>query len=947
MSILRAALTWTALILAPGGGLVLLAGDPPQKAKQPSTDKSKERPAAWLSLDLTPALSAPLLTDHILDDGVSVRASPGRVFVTLPFRYDSNAGPATVSRSAIRGAEGKRFYGLRLLEVSKGRAKLGISRDEPIYERVSLQPRESGRLLLSARNTMGPRRDEGGKTRQEPLKAASVSAAASGWLAMIVEAPEQAGILKLDLAGVGELEIDLDLIRRVREEPLPAAHNNPASPPVSAILKKVESPSSATACLAIGWLATTREKLGTDAPAAWVDQVDAAVIAAGGREQVDVRAAAWGYISSCKDLSEKTLRHITRQKPEVRRRWCWLVEDHLAGAAKPKAGIATQVLAAVLAGEDEASCEAALDVALAYADVIRCEQLHGLSAKAQSLVMARLDSGMDQTQAVRWLDVLLKDGKPSLAGEIAARAKRFSVQIGRPDHPMLLQWREEKNAARKRAIVTALAAADMTDVVYSELFAKLVEEATTSRSDPALREAAFSLLIRQAERRYGVSPFLTGEGTRRDADGAESRALRGCFPMRLTKKARDPLVEGLARAAQESPDPMRADATALLLVGGFVEKAEAVVRGVKPDSDRIALLKAMMVHSHAASTYGLAALLGGVLDKEHASSSGLILRYLDEEAERLGKSDRWRLAAAIKAGVRFDRLYELSSTLGPEESPLAERWLVELGHMSSQDRQRLAVPGGSDDRVARLERIDNRRAGLVDGRYGVLATVEVLVSEEQQRLAKSRAVGSEDDEETEEVEPPTAPSSYRWRAPRLVTVALPPLRIVSSDVDASYQVMWEDRRLGEGRIRRGHRPIQDPDAFCDRLAEARQSSPDSQGWGWRIEELLIQDDALRELLRRTLGPAVLPSGGLEEQAGEDMMSLEIGEYLRTGLRRAFTSAKGEADPNRWVPKELPIMLRYSSFGGFHGAGERSRLPAAISAGKWQLQNVAIVLEKID
>lgn len=947
----RVCLRATVLAVAIAGS-ALLAQDPPQPAKtEPSrAEPPKESLASWLWLDLTPGVSEALVTDSIRDQGVTVRTSAGRVFVTLPFRYDPNAGPTTISRSAIRGAAGKWFYGLRLLDVSKGLPKLSGGQGETVYERMSLKPRESGRLLVSARNSMGPRREDKGKLRQEALKGASVSAAASGWLAIIIEAQERVDILKLELAGCGELEVDLDLLRRVREEHAEAELRNPASPCVRSVLRKVEASSAATACLAIRWLSRTREAWGSDAPAAWLEQVDAMVVAAGGREEVDVRAAAWAYLASYDRLPETTQRHITRQKSKVLRRWSWLVEDHLAGAAEPRGEIATQVLAAVLACDDEPSCEAALDVVGAYAGDLQWELLRGLSAKSQKLVLARLDAGMGSTLGARWIDVLLKDGKPSLASEIASRARKFGVRIARPDHPLLLQWRRQKRTAQKRAMVTALAAADLTDVVYSAVFAELIGEATAKKADSSLRRAGFNLLIRQAERRYGADTILGRGQARAGGDGGWSARLQGSFPVRIAEKAREPLVEGLVQATREDPKRMRTDATALLLAAGFVDEAEAVVRAAETDEDRNALLQAIMEHDRSARTYGLLAMLGGLLDKEHASSSRMILQYLDETAEKLEPSDRWQLLAAVKAGVQFDRLYELSLSLEPSEALIAGQWLHELGHMSPQDRQRLAAAGSAGERLARLERIDTRRACLVDGRYGVLAIVEVLVSEEQQRL-EGMTMGGMEDEEAEGEDTPAestpAPPRYRWQAPRLVTVVLPPLQIKSSDSDPSYSVMWEGRQIGAGLIRSGSKPIRGPRDFRDCLVPAEEALLEPQGWGWMIEELPEHEGAFREQLGRAWGPTLLPVGSEETPLGGDMMVLSIGELLRAGLREALGKAEGKSDPNRWVPSDFSIVLNYGAFGSFHGVGARLRLPPARSAGKWHLQNVAIGVERID
>ncbi len=592
-----------------------------------------------------------------------------------------------------------------------------------------------------------------------------------------------------------------------------------------------------------------------------------------------------------------------------------------------------------------------MDVVDEYAGEIRWELLRGLSSRAQLLVLGRLDSGMENILAMRWIDVLLRDGKPSLAGQIARRARKFSVRIGRPDHPLLLRWRTQESDDQKRALATALAAADMTDVVYSAAFAELFEEATARRTDASLRRAAFELLLRQAERRFGLHGFpAETENGGRGVSGRRTAGLRGCFPLRLGKGASDPLVEGLVRAAREDIDPQRFDALALLLAAGFVDEAEAVIREAKTAEDRNAALKRLMEHGHAADTYGLMAMLGGLIDKEDASSSRLILRYLDETAEKLPPSESWQLLASLRAGVRLDQLCELSFALGPTESPIASRWLCELGHMSRQDRQRLAAPGNAEDRMERLQRIDSRRACLVDGRYGVLVIVEVLVSEEQQHL-EDRPIAGDDEGDSEEGadQRPAAKRCYRWQAPRRVTASLPSVLIASSDSDDSFKVMWGDRQIGEGVIVRDPRANRGPAELRPLLVSAGEALLGRGGWGWTVEGPLEQKETFRARLDQALGPALLCAAetGADTPPERRVMVLSVGQYLRSGLREAMGKIETKADPNKWVPQKLQLVLEYGAFGSYHGTGTRSPVPLARSAGKWHLHNVAMVLERID
>ncbi|HVP10036.1 MAG TPA: hypothetical protein VMV94_02495 [Phycisphaerae bacterium] len=903
----------------------------------PRTDQPSQRSQSPLRLDLTAALESPLVSDHIADDGTSVAALPGNVFLTLPIRYDRDAAPQTFSKAMIRGRDAKGFYGLRLLQVRGGRPRMEPPSPEPVYERIELKAADAAVHQILARNSAPPRRDDKDKSKQQHATPTTKTLPASGWMAIILEVPKNAQTVEFQWAGGDEEEVDLEFLKQA-QAPLPdAARLEPSAPAVAVNLEKLDSPSSAMAALAILRLERLRQKMGAEVPGAWHAKVDAAVVKAGARRDPGVQDAAWDYLASYDRLPAATLRHIGEQKPAALRRWVELTKARLEEEGRPSLTTATQVLCGALRSDDAAACETALDLLFEWDSDVDWSLVQELSEKAQTLVLARVESGEDQERTERLLTILMKNVRPETAGEIAARAGRSGIRISSPVHPLLAKWRTMKTAEEKAGLLTILGALDLGDVIYSRPFADLVKEATGPKANKSLREAAFQLLIRQANRSCR-RPAATSQPGKDEG----VRPLDGGFPVLLSDESYDPFVEGVCCAAARGSRQTRIAALGALLLAGYPEEAErALDVGTEGQSDRSAVLAALFEQEAAGRSYGMAALMGRLLCKKHAGDCPAVLRHLERMAAKLPPAEHWQMTAAAKTGIRFDGFYSLALSLGPADSQSAMRWLCEFGHMTPQDRQRLAAGGEAEDRFTRLNRIDQRRAFLVDGRYGAIVILEILDSE----LIGTDARDGKSGADSAAVQP------CRWRAPRHLTVVLPTLQIESGEQSNAYVVLWNTRWLGKGEIgesKEPGEPVRAPEAYRVNLVPPPESLLGTGGWGWTLGKPSGHDEPPPREYEQALGPAVLPVERTPYARDRGSMTLEIADYLRIGLKANPDFVPPAGDAIDFLPSTYEISLQYAAFGSFYGNGPQLAPPSnKPRPGQRHLMNVALILERIE
>jgi len=943
----------------------------------------------WIRLDLTPALDSPLMTRTIQDEGATVAAQQGMVFLTLPLRYDRTAGPKTLTKASFRGRDMRGFYGLRCLSVHKGRLDLwAYEESEPVYERLELKGDDGGksrkpkaesrkpktesrkskvegrkskgvRVNITGKNTLGPRRVDGKTTKRDrPKRRFPQTVRASGWAALVVEIPESATHLTFrwvdrgDGNGPGELDgvvetLDLTFLQSVRDRlsfrvekaPEEGRRGSVMPPDVSSILQRLTGKSSATAAVAIQRLQRLhREVKGLNlaevpgAMPAWMARVDAAVITAGARGEEDVRSAAWGYFAFQPSVSEETAAFLGRQGTRVQREWITLIQSNIskrdtakwsarpqpevisrprdepASRAEANISIATDLLGGILRSNSVSVCDSALEILLSLGRHVDWSLAKRTSETSQSLALSRLEAVTDEASARQLLSALLHDVRPAFAAKLATHARRLNVRISSPDDVLLTQWAAMDKPAEQAGLLKVLGAVSLGDLVYSQRLATIINNATADDAAGTVREAAFQMLVRQSRRRL------------------EPSGVGGGFPVLVKADARDPLVDGLARAARMGSRQTRIEALAALVLMGHAESAAvSLVDGARDGTERGALLKQLVAFdAGVAHSDGLLAMLGHLLHEKNMSSVEFILSHLSDTWASTPDSQQWRRVAAVKAGIDFGALTRLGAASAQPASGEVAHWLYVLGHLTAQDRQRFASSSSVDGHMRCLKRADFRRGYLVDGRYGALAVLETVVARQHP-------------EQAEDANP--RHRHYRWGVPRRVTVVLPELRLETTNEDDTYQVLYGTQVLGQG-LAKDSEKIRPPSSISPRLENPDEQLLGVNGWGW--------PDMIRsmKLNQAAVGPIVLPERHVSANPAPGTMTLDIGSCLLAAVReqRVF----GKENVEGLVPTPCRMTLRYAAFGSFYGVGQRRNPPGrSASAGQRHLLNVMVVLERID
>lgn len=950
--------------------------DPESLEIPPLAAEWRVRLDPWLRLDLTPALRWSLVSEAIQDEGLEVSPRKNMRFLTLSLIYDYSPKARTLTRNSFQGSDMQGFYGFRPIWLRGGAPYLDPRQEsEMVYERLETRRSQrpvvdqaapvaedaqepSGAFEIVGRNIFGPRKiDEAGETRSEPGER-SRALEATRWLAIIVEIPQSQRTFTLEWGDGVRDEIDLDFLDLVRQPLSALSHEAEGGrvaptmvpPAIGAILGRLSSPSTATACLALDRLARFFEELGGAAVPAWMATVDGAVLEAGTRQEEDIRTAAWSYFVQRPNLSEVTLAYFGRQPRYVQKQWIELIEREIEGripTSAPAYGAspttqqsraatliggteslskAALLLGAALRSHNETVCNAALDGLMHLGDRVDWGMAENASETAHILALSRLDRLADQAAAERLLRAIMKDIRPATAAGIAAHARRLQISMASPADPLLLQWAQttENDVEERLMLLRVLEAVDMGELVYSEPFADLLHAATDERGYASVREAAYTLVVRQAEMCWSkkAQARLSRSGTSRAPQAAEPAE----FPTLVSITAQDPLLFGLTGAAQSAPHPVRIDALANLLFQGYAEEAlNAVSENLRGGLGPETLLKDIVAaHPEVAYCDGLMALMGSMLRPDWAASGDYVLTYLRDAVATRVRPDYWRVFAAVKAGVDFEELNALAPLLSPVAKLTHESLLNELCHPTVQDRDRLLSQTDVAQRMAELRRIDLRRGYLVDGRYGVLAIIETTRSEGRPAIA-----GPKEGEM----------SHYRWRVPERLTIALSPVVLETDDTREGYRVLWGEQTLGEGRVKVTE-GVRSPSKNSRRLEPPPELLLGTSGWGWPNPE------KVNELLAPAEGPALLSVRRVPPRLSAGQMVLDGAPYLRAALRSQ--QVFGDEDVERLVPSPYMISLRYTAFGSYYGTGQRQALPRreTVVPGQRHLLNVMLVMERL-
>lgn len=866
--------------------------------------------AVWI--DLKPGLRTDLFVNTITDQGESVPARAGYVFLMVPVRYDVRSGRVVLSKLTLLGKARRGFYGVRPLRGLADSLRAQSSSKGPVYERLELKVKQGARPQLFLRNNSGPRHSVGQTLVQDRLRAAGKTMRASGEAVLFIEVRERAKKVTFVWEDGGRETIDLGFLRQVLQAARGTGRVTPDSPETVGLLKRMEDAPAATAELALARLSQLRDRVRPEDIEAWSSVVEQRIVAVGVRTEEQVRSAAWAYFAAGKAVAGPALQSLANADRRVKRRWIEIIRSRIGPRDRPDSVIASQLLGAVLRGEDKEICDAALDVLLSTnAD---WSALGAASETAQLAALDRLGS-LPEKQAVRLLYSLSRSVRRAAAERIAKYVRSVNLSLGNPHDSILSDWSKLTDPGGRLALIRVLKAIDLGDLIYSQPFAAMVGDASQVDADKRVRTAALAALVAQVDRRLSLR--------RQPPVGAR---LCGQFPVLVSAAATDPVVAGLTEAAGSSDKDLQREALALLLYDGFSGQAARGLFGRTRDPSEVAaVFRQLMARDDISQSSGLLAFGGRCLRPEYASVARSIFSYLDKlVAEH--PDERWRILAAVKMGVDFKALDALIADLGPSASAAAVRWLHQLAHLTPQERERLAATRDPEQRLKMFDRTDLRRAQLVDGRYGAILIVETAEPDSPA--------------ETEEKVLPAGPKR-RWRAARRMTVVLDPLEIRSNEEDEAYRVFWQDHLIGRGVIRQVLREIRRPASFSPMLAAAPPEMLGPAGWGWPRPK---GGDSAAET---ALGPAILPGNRpVQKRPSPGTMTLDLTEYLRAGLA-APGLFPGE-DMSEFVPDSYKMTLRYAIFGSYYGVAVTRPLPRDLPApGRHHLINVMLILERMD
>lgn len=866
--------------------------------------------AVWI--DLKPGLQTNLFAHTISDQGKGVPAQDGHVFLMIPLRYDVRSGSVVLSKSAVLGRVRRDYYGVRPLRDSADLLRPQSFNKEPVYEKLELRAKRGARPQIILRNISGPRHSEGQTLVQDRLRVQAKTTSASGSALLIIEVRERTRKVTLAWEDGGRETIDLGFLRGVIESAKGSGRVAPDSPETVGLLKRLDKSPGATAELAVARLSQLRDRVGPQRLEEWSALVEKGIITAGARIEEQVRSAAWAYFAAGKAVSGPALQALAEADTQVKGRWIEIIRFHIGPRDRPDSAVASQLLGAILRGEDKAICDAALDVLLSTnAD---WSALGAASETAQQAALDRLGS-LPKAQAARLLYSLSRAVRQAAAERIAKYARSVDLSLADPHDSILSEWSLLTDPGEQLALITVLEAIDLGDLIYSQPFGAMVGDASQPDGDKRVRTAALAALVDQVHRRLALR--------RRPPAGAR---LRGQFPVLLSKAATNPVVAGLTEAASSGDEDLQLDALALLLYDGFPEQAARGLLGEMRDRSKVAaVVRKLMAREDISQSSGLLAFLGHCLRARYATVAPSIFSYLDKVVVD-HPSGRWSILASIKMGVDFKALGELVGVLDPSTSAAAARWLHQLAHLTPQERERLSATRDPEKRSRMLDRMDLRRGQLVDGRYGAALILET----------------TEPDSPVDPEERGTSVGpARRWRAPGRTTITLDPLEIRSDEQDETYRVYWDGRLIGGGVIRQVLRDIRRPASFSPMLTGASPKMLGPAGWGW-------PDPKGRASAAETaLGPAILPGNRpVQERPSAGTMTLDLTAYLRAGLEES--GLFGTEELSDFVPESYKMTLRYAVFGSYYGVTVTRPLPRKLPApGRRHLINVMLVLERMD
>lgn len=844
-----------------------------------------------VTINLTPAITEPLVFTQMMDDGAAVQSREGSRFVAIPFRYAADATydlrRASFDVHPVPSAPSK-FIGFRAMIWNDGRAEFSRRANDPIYERLQITQAELGApaSIVGINQTRPAGLQRAPNTRNRLAR--------SGWAAVIFEIPVASDVLSVAAVGTPPQEVRVSLLELAGKNRQVA--KAPDAPDVTRWLRALGSSSPAVVQLALNVLAAMRQELGQSDFARWSTAVDAALIEALARFEPESRRDAWCNLVRFGPTPPETRDLILAADVQTQLKIVELLHSEFDDPSPgPYAHAnALALLAAILRTNEPQVAAAVVDLLASGPTDEAFDCLATASPAVRAIALERCESLDDPAIRRRMVHALAVQAGPGDAAAIGELIKRDRIIIADPNDPILIRLRDADSDSARLSLLKMLNGISLVPVLRSPTVAAIFDDLSDDDSPEQVRRAV---------------ALLASDQVRLRASAARS----GEFPMRYPPQFRDPARTVLHRSTIRGPDDLRVESVAALLREGNALEAFEDIRtafaGKQPE--RLKFIQALADRPGIERIDSVFALLTRVLSLADPTSAQAILQTLDHLALRRGQREAVSVNLAAKAGLSWESLADFSLSPDPKLAALASKWIFRLAHLSPQDRRQFLAAADRDARAVRLNSASTRLARIVAGRYDILFIVELAWPV-----------------------PAAGPQEVAaWLPPQRLTLPGGLVEMKTREAGRDIQLYVAGKLRGFGNAQAGVAGMQAPENWLPHLEPADENS------------LL----AGASMPGASSPPLVMASGDVESSDRPGTLKLEITDLLRQAIVADPAAASMAPSVDKIIPANLSITLRYAGMGSYIGiAARRSvNLPPASSAAPPVLINYAVLLERND
>jgi len=603
----------------------------------------------------------------------------------------------------------------------------------------------------------------GGTPPRNPMADKRGEMPANGWLGLLVQYPEDATKVSIELPDLDPETIDLGLLTLIQGHQdgagQPGASGESSS---SDVMKKMAAyaadPSPPTAQLALAWLG---KFLASRQAAAMQPQGDPLVtstdlifLSAMGHPDRRVRQAAFdGLVRTPNSLPEPILTAV-REKASPQMLTGILSEAKvvLVAASAANKGDNPGMVATPTAPEFPPAVKKALEgmpVSTAppnvYALLSACLGNRQVQAQQEALAILLTDATQQsmrvladelQPEAVRTvigqlsqlqndqmkaaiLRMRLIHPDPKMLVDVLKACGTLSVKVTSDDDPLLTALKDEnlKGEPRQR-LLELLARSDLTAVANSQTFATILTTVRAESELPAVHSALLALAISQFRVPY-EAPIQRARST-----GAAPDQQPGGSEVLLAELAMEPGVA--EETAQKAAVALVASGRIAALKDQFLKSTDAArAQGI---------LQALMRNRDLAKRESLATFLTGCLTNPDPKAMNpkvvqTILADLGAIDTAWAPENRWRLNLAIRQGINLEQLVQLTTNSEDRIAEQAMGLLRRVSPITSEQFHELELLSGeSEARRDRLKLMIDRKTADPVGQYACLVCADIEMS---------------------------------------------------------------------------------------------------------------------------------------------------------------------------------------------------------------------------